>query len=98
MAETKGPSESEDQRPIPSDVDQAIRGVSQEENPEQAALTLAAIANRAIAELNKLARSQANSKRGTPEWGNWASLANSARDAALKTATCRKVATELAKG
>lgn len=98
MAETNKSAESDERRPIPAEVDQAIRSIGQAQQPEQAALTLAAIANRAIAELNKLARAEANNKRGTPEWGSWASLANSARDAALKTATCRKVATELAKG
>ena len=66
-------------------------------SPERAALTLAAIATRSVAELNKLARARSIERRGTPAWGSWAGLANSARDAVLRVATCRKAATELAK-
>lgn len=94
MSDTE-PAASE-ARPLPKEVEDAIRGASAAEAPAQAALTLAAIANRAIAELNKLARAEANRRRGQPEWGTWAGLANSARDAVLKTATCRKTASELA--
>jgi hypothetical protein len=83
-------------RRLPQAVEDAIRGVSAAEKPGEAALTLAAIAHRAIAELNKLARAEANRQRGQPDWGTWAGLANSARDAVLKTATCRKAAAELA--
>ena len=81
---------------MPREVEAAIQGVASAESPEQAALTLAAIANRAIAELNKLARTEASRRRGQADWGAWAGLANTARDAVLKVATCRKVATELA--
>lgn len=77
-------------------MEDAIRAVSGTETPEAAALTLAAIANRAVAELNKLARAQSNARRGQPDWGNWAGLANTARDAVLRVATCRKVAADLA--
>ena len=83
-------------RPIPKEVDDAIRGVTAAERPDQAALTLAAIAHRAIAELNTLARGEANKRRGQPDWGMWASLANAARDAVLKLSACRRVAVELA--
>jgi hypothetical protein len=83
-------------RPLPREVEDAIRGVAMAEQPEAAALTLAAIANRAVAELNKLARAQSSARRGQPDWGTWAGLANTARDAVLRVATCRKVAAELA--
>ena len=89
-------SDTGDTRPIPREVEEAIRAVSVSEEPAAAALTLAAIANRAVAELNKLARAQSNARRGQPEWGAWAGLANTARDAVLRVATLRKVATELA--
>jgi hypothetical protein len=90
-------SESGPESPLPGEVDAAIRAAAEGESPERAALTLSAIANRAIAELNKLARSEAVRRRGTPEWGTWAGLANTARDAVLRTAACRKAATDLAK-
>jgi hypothetical protein len=77
-------------------VEDAIR-TAEGADPVQAALTLAAIANRAVAELNKLARAESTTRRGQPDWGAWASLANAARDAILKTATCRKVATDLSR-
>lgn len=84
-------------RPLPREVEEALRNVSVAETPEEAVLTLSAIATRAVAELNKLARAEANRRRGQPEWGTWAGLANSARDAVLKVSTCRKAATELAR-
>ncbi len=92
-----GSAESEAGTAIPPEVDTLVRAAAENASPVQAALTLAAIANRAIAELNKVARAEANAKRGEADWGAWASLANAARDAALKTATCRKVATDLSR-
>jgi hypothetical protein len=90
-------SGSDATRALPVEVEQAIRATTTAESADQAALTLAAIANRAIAELNKLARAEANARRGQAEWGAWASMANAARDAVLKVATCRKVASDLAR-
>jgi hypothetical protein len=92
-----GTPEPDQPASVPPDVDAVVRAAAEGAAPIDAALTLAAIANRAIAELNKVARAEANARRGAPDWGAWASLANAARDAALKTATCRKVATELSK-
>jgi hypothetical protein len=60
-------SESGPESPLPREVEDAIRAASEGESPERAALALSAIANRAIAELNKLARSEAAKRRGTPE-------------------------------
>ncbi len=62
--------------------------------PGEAAVILAAIAHRAGNELHRLARSQANVHRGTPVWGPWAALANTARDAVLKMAALRRGAAE----
>lgn len=90
------PVDSEAARRLPPEVEDAIRGASAAETPEAAALTLAAIANRAVAELNKLARAQSNARRGQADWGSWAGLANTARDAVLRVATLRKLATEMA--
>jgi len=91
------PPDAAEARTLPQAVDEAIRGVAAAERPDQAALTLAAIAARAIAELNRLARAEANQRRGQPDGGPWASLANAARDAVLKVSTCRRVAAELAR-
>jgi hypothetical protein len=90
-------SESGPERPLPPEIEGAIRAVASAERPAAAALTLAAIAHRAIVELNKLARAEAVGRRGQPDWGTWAGLANSARDAVLRVSTCRKSAGELAR-
>ena len=87
-----------ERRPLPPAVEQAIREATESPERADAVLTLATIANRSIAALNALARSEANARRGAEDWGAWASLANAARDAVLKMATCRKIATDLAKG
>ena len=94
---TDSPPESAPSPPVPPDVEQAIRRVSEDPSRPDAALALAAIANRATAALNALARAEANARRGQDDWGAWASLANAARDAVLKMAACRRVATDLAR-
>jgi|DewCreStandDraft_1066081.scaffolds.fasta_scaffold75091_1 hypothetical protein len=63
--------------------------------PAEAALALAELAGRVVAELNKLARAQAEAHRGQPDWGRWAKLANATRSAVLQVATCRDAAREL---
>lgn len=97
--ERQGSDEQHEHRAaiVPPDAESAIRRIAEEASPVEAALALAAIASRAIAELNKLARTEANSRRGQADWGMWASLGNAARDTVLKAATCRKVATDLAR-
>lgn len=82
---------------IPGDLDAAIREISARENRSEAALMLAAIANRAAAALHQLARAEASSRKGQADWGRWASLTNVSRDAVLRTAACRQSASQLAK-
>ena len=80
---------------IHPEIDAVIRAAAARADPA-GAVELALVANRVVSELHKLARNIANEKRGTPEWGRWASLVNSSRDAVLRTATCRKTAVQLA--
>jgi hypothetical protein len=54
-------------------------------------------ANRLTVELHRRARAEAEARRGTPEWGQWAKLANAARSAVLQLATCRDAARGLAR-
>ena len=86
-----------EQRPVPSDVEAAIKAALDNPNREEAVLTLASIANRAIAALNTVARTESNARRGQEAWGAWAALANAARNTVLQTATLRKTATTLAR-
>ncbi len=60
--------------------------------PTEAALALAELVNRAAVELHKLARAQAQARRGEADWGDWAKLANAARTAVLQAASCRDAA------
>jgi hypothetical protein len=66
--------------------------------PQEAAVALAELVNRTSVELHKLARAQAQARRGEPEWGDWAKLANAARTAVLQAASCRDAARGLAPG
>ncbi len=81
---------------VPTEIEAAIRSASANPNRAEAALLLAAIANRAAAALHQLARSEANARKGQPDWGRWASLTNVSRDAVLRTATCRQTASQIA--
>ncbi|MEA2642471.1 MAG: hypothetical protein QOF51_3865, partial [Chloroflexota bacterium] len=66
-------------------VEQAIRDLANQP-PEQAVRDLTAAANRAVIELHKAARQEANSRRGAANWGAWAGLANAARSGVLQIA------------
>jgi hypothetical protein len=63
--------------------------------PESAALALAEASSRLVAELHRRARAEAQTRRGLPDWGRWAKLANAARGTVLQAASCRDVAREL---
>jgi hypothetical protein len=75
-------------RTAAKDIDGAIRDLA-DAPPEKAITELAAVANRAVIELNKVARTQANALRGAPEWGKWARLANATRSTVLQMAAVR---------
>jgi hypothetical protein len=76
---------------------QALRAAA-ELPPQDAALALAEMVNRSTVELHKLARAQAQARRGEPDWGAWAKLANAARTAVLQAASCRDAARGLSQG
>jgi len=79
---------AEDERGSLETIDQGIRQLA--EGPaEQAVADLTAVANRAIIELHKLARQEANRRRGEPDWGPWARLANAVRSGVLQIAAIR---------
>jgi hypothetical protein len=80
---------------VPPEVEAAIKAAAANPHRSEAALVLASIANRAAAALHQLARSEANARKGLPDWGRWASLTNASRDAILRTATCRQTANQL---
>lgn len=82
---------------VPAEVEAAIKEAAANPNRAEAVFVLASIANRAAAALHQAARAEANARKGTPEWGRWASLTNASRDAILRTATCRQTAGQLFK-
>jgi hypothetical protein len=69
-------------------IEDAIRRLG-EAPPERAVADLTAVANRAIIELHRVARAQANAHRGEAEWGRWARLANAVRSGVLQLAAIR---------
>ena len=93
---TDTPSDLVEQRPVPPEVEAAIQAALNNPSRADAVLSLASIANRAIAALNTLARTESNARRDQEDWGTWAALANAARNTVLQTATLRKTATTLA--
>lgn len=80
---------------LPPEIEAAIKQTLEHSRPAEAALRLAAIANRATAALHQLARKEASARKGQSDWGRWASLSNVSRDAVLRTATCRQTARNL---
>ncbi len=66
--------------------------------PNQAALALAVLINRAAARLHTLGRGQAAAVKGQPNWPLWAQLQNAARTLVLHSSTCRDLAGRLGDG
>jgi hypothetical protein len=81
---------------IPAEVEAAIKAALANPSRGEATLLLASIANRATAALHQVARTEAAARKGQPDWGRWAALANVSRDAVLRTAASRQSATQLA--
>lgn len=79
---------SEPERTSVAQIEQQIRELAVS-SPETAAADLTAVAQRAIIELNRVAKQQATERRGRPEWGHWARLANAVRGSILQVATVR---------
>jgi hypothetical protein len=69
-------------------LDQGIRKLA-EQGADRAIADLTAVANRAVIELHKLARQEAGRRKGQPDWGSWARLANAARSGVLQVAAIR---------
>jgi hypothetical protein len=81
---------------VPASADAALDALTAELAPEEAAQTLAAVANRAATRLHNLARAEAQARKGQPSWAGWAGLQNAARALVLQTSTCRDLAAKLA--
>ena len=56
---------------------------------------LVLLLHRTAVELNKSARANAASSKGTPEWGAWAGLQNTTRGLVLQASTCRDIVRKL---
>jgi hypothetical protein len=75
-------------QPTPEEIERAIRQIGAGP-PEEAIPGLTLLANRAIIELHRVSREQANQRRGQPDWGKWARLANAIRSGVLQVAAIR---------
>jgi hypothetical protein len=64
--------------------------------PEEAALALAVLLNRAGTRLHNLARGEASARKEQPDWSAWAQVQNAARSVLLQASTCRDLAARLA--
>jgi hypothetical protein len=79
---------SEPSAPRVEEVEALVRALGAKPTT-QALAELTAVANRAVIELHRLARQEANQRRGREEWGRWAKLANAVRSGVLQVAAIR---------
>jgi hypothetical protein len=77
-------------------VDALIRELQTDLDDVQAVYMVALLANRAAAELHRLAKAQATATKGEAAWGSWASLQNAARRLVLDATSARDGAAKLA--
>ncbi len=76
-------------------VEALIDGLLEGLGPEEGALALATLVNRAVARLHTLARTEAAARKAQPDWPTWAQLQNASRSLVLQASTCRDLATRL---
>jgi len=76
--------------------DAVLDGLAQGGRPEDAALALAVLLNRAGTRLHNLTRGEAAARKEQPEWPAWAQLQNASRTLVLQASTCRDLAARLA--
>ena len=81
---------------VQAEADRLIKTLQADLGTEAAVYAVAVLANRAAAELHRLAKGEATTRKGTPEWGTWAALQNSARKLVLDSSTARDGAARLA--
>jgi hypothetical protein len=63
--------------------------------PEEAALALSVLVNRAGTRLHNIARAESSARKGEPDWPAWAALQNATRTLVLQASTCRDLAAKL---
>jgi hypothetical protein len=95
MTET-APSDGKPPPDAQAQVDGLIRELQGGLDDDQAVYMVALLANRAAAELHRLAKAQATATKGEPTWGSWASLQNAARRLVLDATSARDGAAKLA--
>jgi hypothetical protein len=76
--------------------DALLAGFADGLGPEEAALALAVLVNRAGTRLHNLSRGEASAHKDLPEWPAWAQLQNASRTMVLQASTCRDLAARLA--
>ena len=82
-------------RDVQTLADQALDGLVANRTPEQAALALAVLVNRAVTRLHNLSRTEAAARKEQPDWPVWAQLQNASRSLVLQASTCRDLASRL---
>src|SRR5437879_2194695 len=83
------------ERDVQADADAALGSLIDGLGPDEAALALAILANRAAARLHTLSRTAATERKAQPDWPAWAQLQNAARTMVLQASTCRDLAVRL---
>jgi hypothetical protein len=86
---------SEASRDYQAEADASLAQVTDGLSPEEAALALAVLTNRAVARLHNLARTEAGARKEQPDWPMWAQLQNASRNLVLQASTCRDLAARL---
>ncbi len=82
-------------RDYQAEADAYLARATDELPPEEAALALSVLVNRAATRLHNLARARSTDRKGEPDWPSWAALQNATRNAVLQASTCRDLAARL---
>ena len=89
----QSPGQSDDFQAL---ADGLLASLAEGRRPEEAALALAVLLNRAGTRLHNLTRGEASARKEQPDCPAWAQLQNASRTLVLQASTCRDLAARLA--
>jgi hypothetical protein len=87
---------SDAERDYQSEADALLQGFTDGLEASETALALAVLANRTVARLHAVSRSESTARKEQPDWPAWAQLQNASRTLILQASTCRDLALRLA--
>jgi hypothetical protein len=83
------------ERDYQSEADEILAKATDGLSPDESALLLIVLVNRAATRLHNLARAEAAARKGAADWPSWAALQNATRAIVLQASSARDLAAKV---